>query len=469
MAHLIRPWLVRYVDKDGKRCPSSIPWAKKVKERARKWYGSGIPGLPPGKRVPLATDKNVARQMLAELVKKGERGEAGLVDRATEAAAVPLSEHLTDFEASLQARGTDAKQVRLCLARCRRAFDACGFELPRDLDSGAVESYLADLRRLPRDQGGVSPQTSNYHLQAVGQFCRWMVKKGRLAKNPMLDARPGNARLNRQHDRRALTAPELAKLLDQVRDSTEVYRGLTGADRHALYLTACGTGFRSQELASLTPESFDLDADPPSAALAACRDKRKRPAVQPLPPAVAALLRDYLKDRPVGQPVWPGTWWERGAEMFKADLEAAGIPYTTKGPDGPLYADFHSLRHVYCSLLEQSGAGPKAAQSLARHSDVRLTLGRYAHADKAALAEAVGRLALPGSDTAPLRPAEQAAAGLLLLATLFDFLFGDRPATEASEPSGTLVARPVALESEKTGDGLVRSGTELKKGRRKVG
>src|SRR5262245_56824929 len=79
MASLMKPWQVRY-EKDGKRVPRGTPGAKKVKERARKWYGQDIPGLPRRKRVPLLSDKAVARRMLAELVRKGELGEVGLDD-----------------------------------------------------------------------------------------------------------------------------------------------------------------------------------------------------------------------------------------------------------------------------------------------------------------------------------------------------------------------------------------------------
>ena len=41
--------------------------------------------------------------------------------------------------------------------------------------------------------------------------------------------------------------------------------------------------------------------------------------------------------------------------------------------------DFHALRHTYISRIVQSGASAKVCQTLARHGDVRLTLGRYAH------------------------------------------------------------------------------------------
>jgi hypothetical protein len=40
------------------------------------WYGTGIPGYPPKKRFPLATDKEAAKRMLADLVGKAERGQA---------------------------------------------------------------------------------------------------------------------------------------------------------------------------------------------------------------------------------------------------------------------------------------------------------------------------------------------------------------------------------------------------------
>ena len=57
-----------------------------------------------------------------------------------------------------------------------------------------------------------------------------------------------------------------------------------------------------------------------------------------------------------------------------------------------LVADFHSLRYLYVSRVVRSGATPKVAQELARHCDVRLTLGRYAHAalhDRAAAVDAL--------------------------------------------------------------------------------
>lgn len=108
---------------------------------------------------------------------------------------------------------------------------------------------------------------------------------------------------------------------------------------------------------------------PPVAVLGATETKNRKGATQPLPPDVAAVLRNYLDGSPPKALIWPGTWWKKGAEMLRIDLEAAGIAYSVEGPDGPLYADFHALRHSYVALLEKSGATLKEAMQLARHSD----------------------------------------------------------------------------------------------------
>ncbi len=108
--------------------------------------------------------------------------------------------------------------------------------------------------------------------------------------------------------------------------------------------------------------------------------KNKKPAEQPVPAEVADLLRGYLEGRPADKPIWPGSWHERAADMLRIDLDAAGIPYITDGPDGPQYADFHCLRHSYVALLDRSGATLKEAMQLARHSDPKLTMKIYGKA-----------------------------------------------------------------------------------------
>ena len=62
---------------------------------------------------------------------------------------------------------------------------------------------------------------------------------------------------------------------------------------------------------------------------------------------------------------------------FRADLEAAGISYIdTKGE----YADFHSLRKTFGTMLTLAGVGQRTVRELMRHSDMRLTAKTYTDA-----------------------------------------------------------------------------------------
>lgn len=67
-----------------------------------------------------------------------------------------------------------------------------------------------------------------------------------------------------------------------------------------LYGLMLGTGLRLSEAGSLTPRSFDLDGpDGPAVVVEAAYSKRRRRDAQPLPAALADLLRIWLEDRPV--------------------------------------------------------------------------------------------------------------------------------------------------------------------------
>jgi hypothetical protein len=81
---------------------------------------------------------------------------------------------------------------------------------------------------------------------------------------------------------------------------------------------------------------------------------------------------------------------------LNADAPAKGAKYVVSTLDGPRFADFHSLWHSHLSELAAAGMGAKELQELARHSDVRLTLGIYTHARADQLGSAAARHPLPG-------------------------------------------------------------------------
>jgi integrase len=449
MANLIKPWQTRYVDAAGRRVPAGAPGAKQIRERASKWYGQGVPGWPPKKRVPLATHKATAQAMLNRLVEEAIRGRAGLTDEFADHRHRLLAEHVADFAANLAAKDKTPKHVQQVKTHLLAILKGCRFDRTNDLSALLLAQWLAGERAA----GRLGPKTSNYYLRDFKQFLGWMGRHRRMEKgHPCLDVEPVRTACDVRRARRELAVPELLALFDAARGSTETFRGMTGADRYHLYLTACGTGFRVQELASLTPGSFRLDAQPPTATVKARIDKRRKKATQPLPPGVVSALREYLRGRSAGEPLWPRTWWRRAAEMLQIDLAAAGVSYSVPGPDGtPLYADFHGLRHTYITYLANAGVSPKHAQELARHSDIRLTMGVYTHAQAGALAESVNRLALPCPDTADPNPFAALSRDELqrLCAAL----------VPAAALGCTLVAPRVAPTFDTPGDEPGRAGT----------
>ena len=87
------------------------------------------------------------------------------------------------------------------------------------------------------------------------------------------------------------------------------------------------------------------------------------------------------------------------ADMLRADLEAAGIPF--RDSSGRV-VDLHALRHTFVTTLAKSGVHPSTAQALARHSDINLTMSRYTHSVLESQAEALERmpsLPAPGETT----------------------------------------------------------------------
>lgn len=399
---------------DGKRVAPNTPGAKRVKDKAVMWYGQGIPGYPPKKRFPLASDKTAAKRMLEEMVRKAEQGQAGLPDR--DSTRKTLKQLLDGFEAEValglgtkggrKRKAPKPQHVQAVVAYVCDMLDGCGFSHPLELNDAApakLAKYLQDRVKKPVKDGGASPQTAEFQLSACRRFVRWIAPKTGVRAD-LFDGLPGfDPKSDRRHARRELPPEEVARVLDAAKSSPKTIRGLSGPDRYHLYLTAFATGYRSGELSELHPENFNLSAEPPTVTLPGRFTKNGKPAIQPLPPGVAALLREYLTGKPAGRSVWPGTWVERSAQMLRKDLAKAGVPYKVETTDGPRYADFHALRHSYLSALSALGVAPKELQELARHSDVRLTLGIYTHTRIGALGASVAKLNVPGvNETNPL-------------------------------------------------------------------
>ena len=375
------------------------PNGGRVKRLSRKWYVEFVNAHGVRRRVSGFGDKQATQQLAAELERKADREQSGLVDRFAEHCKRPLTEHLDDWHTTLLAKGTTAAHAKLVTRRARRVFEGCRFTYWSDLSASKVQTYVGDLQ-----DRGASVQTCNFYLQAVKQFGRWMVQDGRAPDSPLAHLKGGNVRIDRRHDRRAFTDDELRTLLDTTRNGPTRFR-MTGPERAVLYQLAAETGLRASELRSLTWASFDLVSSTPLVIVKAAYSKHRRDDTLPLKESSAEMLvhlRDALgaMDQEAVFAVMP----EKLAKMLRVDLTDAGVAYRD---DAGHVVDFHALRHTYITNLARAGVHPKVAQQLARHSTITLTMDRYSHLVIGDLSNALH--ALP--DLSPQTPERQRATG----------------------------------------------------------
>jgi hypothetical protein len=179
-----------------------------------------------------------------------------------------------------------------------------------------------------------------------------------------------NAKEDRRHDRRTISLDELRRLIDAAQRGP-TYRKMSGPARSLCYRLAVATGLRYSEIKSITPASIDLAANPASVSVPARYTKNGDPATFALPADVAADLARFVASVPSASPVFPLP--DKGPDMLRIDLDAAGIPYRDAAG---LVFDFHALRCQCATLADAAGVSPRVVQRLMRHSTLELT-GRY--------------------------------------------------------------------------------------------
>jgi integrase len=382
-------------------------------------------------------DYAAAEQLGRELEKKAMQRREGLLDPAQErfakAARAAIAEHVAAHVEHLRAAGNTAKHVRTVERHLQTILATAGIERLPELKSAAVMSAIAALRN-PAPIEGVKKQkqpaslaTCNSHLRSVKGFSRWLWKQRLTPEDALLDLGLYNAETDRRHIRREMSADEVQMLLAVTEQRTVREHGAPGPTRAMCYRLAAATGFRASELRSLTIDSFDLDAAPPTCTVEAGYSKRRKRDVQPLPEAIVEPLRDWLAGFGVGERVFGGIAGDT-ARMLRSDLIAARnawLAAAEKEPDAVkermrasdflLYrnrlgyvADFHSLRVLFISRVVAGGASVKEAQTLARHSTPVLTMNTYSRATLLDVAGAIRGLGdLLG--TRPTTPTSEAS------------------------------------------------------------
>jgi integrase len=296
-------------------------------------------------------------------------------------------------------KGNTAKHADLSRNRVARLLHLARSRRVSDLTLSRVQAALKDVR-----DEGASLRSVHHYMRAIKAFSRWLRRDGRAREDAVADLTCPNPDPDRRHVRRALSAPELTRLIESTAAGPP-FRGIAGASRAWLYKLAAASGLRAAELASLTPESFDLAGDVPTVRVAAAYSKSRRDDIQPIPSALAAALAPWLALQAPGTPLWR-VKPQDAARMIRRDLDAAGVPYRD---ECGRVADFHALRVCYITSLALSNAPVKVVQSLARHSNPTLTLNCYARVglyDQSAALDALPDLtaAAPDPETTALAP-----------------------------------------------------------------
>ena len=230
-----------------------------------------------------------------------------------------------------------------------------------------VEKALRELK-----EGGRASKTVTDYGDALESFCRWCVQREYLPENPLKHLRRMVS--EPKEIRRALTLIEIERLLK-----------VASPKRRLIYLLALITGLRANELASLLPKHVD---DKNGGLILDARwTKNRKSGFVALPETLFNEVQLLAKMRNPTEPFLDMP--THTARTLDIDLKAARIPKRTE--EGKI--DFHALRTTFVTLTIESGATPKEAQELARHSTVDLTHNTYARARKDRLTEITQKVA----------------------------------------------------------------------------
>lgn len=367
------------------------------RKKGRNWYFTYTNAAGKRSEVKGCPDKRVTEQMAAAAEAEASKVRAGLVDprdlALREHGRRPLGEHIEAWGKSLGDSGGTDRHVSMSLSRVRRlsaivmGAGAAETEYPRrataadresrdlaiserleagrlsDLTAERVRSALGALK-----SRGMSLQSLNHHRAAVRSFDIWCLDTRRTREASLRSVKGFNAEEDRRHDRRTLGVEELRRLIEAARLGP-VTLGVAGSARSLAYRLAVATGLRYSEIRSIRPASFDWSSTPATVDVTAAYAKNGRSATQTLPHDLASDLRPFVEEGPQGEPVFPLPA-DRGAEMLRVDLEAAGIPYVD---EAGRYFDFHSLRCQTATMLDAAGVTPRVAQRIMRHSTPGLT------------------------------------------------------------------------------------------------
>ena len=236
-------------------------------------------------------DEVAARAVLTQLERRAELVRAGVMtpaeSDAADHAAAPLSRHLDRYEQHLRAKGGDPRRISMLRRRIERLARECHFSRLNKMSAGSIELWLVE-----QADAGMAAATRNSYREAIVCFGNWCRRTHRLTQNPFDGLPRADQTADRRHQRRALTAAELMRLLKvaRLRPLAEFGREISSKKLDA-HTTPCAV--QQADGGENTPTKADPKRPPRSRATW----KREPLTIENLDAAVERA-REVLKDNP---------------------------------------------------------------------------------------------------------------------------------------------------------------------------
>lgn len=408
----------------------------KKRADAARWTGA-FTHPRTGKRVirSLYADKQASRSALDRMIRDVERCVEGLDDPNAELRKKPITEHVQAYIDHCVHEQQASRHLHVKALHLSRFIAGCDAVRIDDLTLDAASKVL---RALVVD--GKSARTHNHHRATLIAFMNWAQRTDRIPSHTLARLSVLDEKCDQRRHRRALTEPELERLLfvarrrpiadygrevvprptmERTGRATWTRASLTfqnvaaafergrkvlaknpkvlskleklGRERELIYRTLVLTGLRKGELASLTVGALRLDHNPPYAILAPKSDKARLGAEIPLRPDLAAELRRWLEKaladeqaaaRRESLPIPARLPQDRPLLRVRADLirvleRDLRAADIQKRDDRGYTVDIHALRHTFGTHLSRNGTLPRTAQAAMRHSSIALTMNLY--------------------------------------------------------------------------------------------
>ncbi len=401
-------------------------------------------------------DRDSAKTYLRQLEERAAKRNSGLPGARLEDFADhlrrPIADHAADFVAVRKASDRTGKYIADLTRHLDFIFADMRVETLADVTATGVRLALGRMK-----DSGKALRTCNAHLTTLKGFLKWCRMDGRLVEDILLAVEPYDHETDPRHARRAPSVEEINRLLAAARARTDDHCQFFGEDRAKAYEIAIMTGYRANEIRSLTPECFSLDGDHPCITVRPTISKRRKLDIQPIPQSFVAGIRDWLAEKSRGCKLFEAMPGDT-ARMLRSDLDIARKAWIAEGETEPEqrrreetdfliyensvgeFFDFHSCRHAYITFISETTKSLKQAQTLARVSTPRL-LDRYSHIQLHGVQQAAD--AIGDMITAGYRPAgnRREVASQALAATGTDDLTADPdPATGRGASRGSTTA-----------------------------